>query len=73
MNEKERIKFMQYMIKTKIKEIKEKHQTFGIYLPYGLIVADSYKFGKNFKENIYLYRNGTYIATIKIWAITEIG
>ena len=73
MNEEERIKAMQYMIETKIKEIKEKHQTFVIYLPYGLIVADSYEFGEVLKDNMVLYRNGIYIASIKIWAIVEIS
>ena len=73
MNEEERIKAMQYEIERKIKEIKEKHQTFVIYLPYGLIVADNYEFGKVFKEYILLYRNNIYIAEISIWSIVEIG
>jgi len=73
MNEEERIKAMQYEIERKIKEIKEKHQTFVIYLPNGLIVADSYEFGKVFQERIILYRNNIYIAEISIWSIVEIG
>ena len=73
MNEEERIKAMQYMIETKIKEVKEKKQTFVIYLPYGLIVADSYEFGKVLNECIILYRNGEYIAEINIWSIVEIS
>jgi len=73
MNEEERIKAMQYEIERQIKNVKEKHQTFVIYLPYGLIVADNYEFGKVFKEHILLYRNNIYIAEINIWSIVEIG
>ena len=73
MNEEERIKAMQYEIETKIKEVKEKKQTFVIYLPYGLIVADSYEFGEVLKQCMILYRNGEYIAEINIWSIVEIG
>ncbi|MFP3257051.1 MAG: hypothetical protein RXO36_04570 [Candidatus Nanopusillus acidilobi] len=73
MNDEERIKAMQYEIERQIKEIKEKHTTFVIYLPYALIVADNYEFGEVFKEQIILYRNGNYIASVNIWAIVEIG
>ena len=73
MNEEERIKFMQYMIETKIKEIKEKQQKFIIYLPCGEIIADDYKFWEVLSENMDLYKNGTWIATVKIWAITKIS
>ena len=73
MNEEERIKAMQYMIETKIKNIKEKHSTFVIYLPNGLVVADNYKFNQYNKEYIELYINNTYIASINIWSIVEIG
>jgi len=72
MNEDERIKFMQYEIETKIKEVKEKYQAFAIYLPYGHIIADDYRFGVVIKDDIDLYRNGKYIATIKIWSIIDI-
>jgi hypothetical protein len=73
MNEEERIKAMQYEIERQIKEIKEKKQTFVIYLPYGLVVADSYEFGKVLKQYIILFRNGEYIAEINIWSIVEIS
>jgi len=72
MNEEERIKAWQYEIERQIKEIKEKKQTFVIYLPYGLIKADSYEFGKVLKQYIILYRNGEYIAEINIWSIVDI-
>jgi len=73
MNEEERIKAMQYMIETKIKEIKEKHQTFVIYLPYAEIIGDEYKFGEVFKDEMTIYRNGNCIAFVKIWGIVGIG
>jgi len=73
MNEEERIKAWQYEIERKIKEVKEKKQTFVIYLPYGLIVADNYEFGKVLKQYIILYKNGEYIAEINIWAIIDIS
>jgi len=73
MNDEERIKFMQYEIERKINEIKEIKPTFIIYLPYGEIIADSYRFNKYFKEYIDLYMNNTYIASIKIWSIVEIS
>ena len=73
MNKEERIKAMQYMIETKIKEVKEKHSTFVIYLPNGLVVADNYKFNQYNKEYIELYMNNTYIASINIWSIVEIS
>ncbi len=73
MNEEERIKAMQYMIETKIKSIKEKHTTFVIYLPNGLVVADNYKFKQYNKEYIELYMNNTYIPSINIWSIVEIS
>jgi len=72
MKEDERIKAWQYEIERQIKEIKEKKQTFVIYLPYGLIVADSYEFGEILNQYIILYRNGEYIAEINIWSIVEI-
>ena len=72
MNEDERIKAMRYMIETKIKSIKEKHTTFVIYLPNGLIVADNYKFKEYFKDYVELYINNTYIASINIWSIVDI-
>ena len=73
MNEEERIKAWQYEIERQIKEIKEKKQTFVIYLPNGLIVADSYEFAQVLKQYIILYRNGEYIAEINIWSIVEIS
>jgi len=73
MNEEERIKAWQYEIERQIKEIKEKKQTFVIYLPFGLIVADSYEFAQVLKQYIILYRNGEYIAEINIWSIVEIS
>jgi len=73
MNEEERIKAWQYEIERQIKEIKEKKQTFVIYLPFGLVVADSYEFAKVLNQYIILYRNGEYIAEINIWSIVEIG
>ena len=73
MNEEERIKAWQYEIERKIKSIKEKKQTFVIYLPYGLIIADNYEFGKVLNQCMILYRNGEYIAEINIWSIVEIG
>ena len=72
MNEDERIKAMQYEIERKIKEIKAEHQTFIIYLPNAYIVADNYEFGEVFKEQMLLYINGNYIATVNIWAIVDI-
>jgi len=72
MNEEERIKAWQYEIERQIKEIKEKKPTFVIYLPYGLVVADNYKFGQYFKEYIDLYMNNMYIASINIWSIVDI-
>ena len=73
MNEEERIKAMQYEIERQIKEVKEKHSTFVIYLPNGLVVADNYKFNQYNKEYIELYMNNTYIASINIWSIVEIS
>jgi len=73
MNEEERIKAWQYEIEKQIKEIKEKKPTFVIYLPFGLVVADSYEFGKYLNQYIILYRNGEYIAEINIWSIVEIS
>jgi len=73
MNEDERIKAWQYEIERQIKEIKEKKQTFVIYLPFGLIVADNYEFAQVLKQYIILYRNGEYIAEINIWSIVEIS
>ena len=73
MNEEERIKAWQYEIERQIKEIKEKKQTFVIYLPFGLIVADNYEFAQVLKQYIILYRNGEYIAEINIWSIVEIS
>ncbi len=73
MNEEERIKALQYEIERQIKEVKEKNQTFVIYLPCGFIVADSYEFGKVLNQYIILYRNGEYIAKINIWSIVEIS
>jgi len=73
MNEDERIKAWQYEIEKQIKEIKEKKPTFVIYLPFGLVVADSYEFGKYLNQYIILYRNGEYIAEINIWSIVEIS
>jgi len=73
MNEDERIKAWQYEIERQIKEIKEKKQTFVIYLPYGLIVADNYEFAQVLKQYIILYKNGEYIAEINIFAIVEIS
>jgi len=73
MNEEERIKAMQYEIERQIKEVKEKYQTFVIYLPNGLVVADNYKFNQYNKEYIELYMNNTYIASINIWSIVEIS
>jgi len=73
MNEEERIKAMQYEIERKIKEIKEKHQTFVIYMPNGYIIADNYKFNEHFKEYIELFRNNIYIATVKIWSIEMVS
>jgi len=72
MNEEERIKAWQYEIERQIKEIKEKKQTFVIYLPFGLIVADNYEFAQVLKQYIILYKNGEYIAEINIFAIVEI-
>jgi len=72
MNEDERIKAWQYEIERQIKEIKEKKQTFVIYLPFGLIVADNYEFAQVLKQYIILYKNGEYIAEINIFAIVEI-
>ena len=72
MNEEERIKAWQYEIERQIKEVKEKHSTFVIYLPNGLVVADNYKFGQYNKEYIELYMNNTYIASINIWSIVDI-
>jgi len=72
MNEEERIKAWQYEIEMQIKEVKEKHSTFVIYLPNGLVVADNYKFGQYNKEYIELYMNNTYIASINIWSIVDI-
>ena len=73
MNDDERIEAMQYMIKKEIEEARKKHSTFIIYLPYGLIVADNYRFGEIVKDDMDLYMEGMYIATIKIWSIVEIG
>ena len=73
MNEDERIKAWQYEIERQIKEIKEKKQTFVIYLPFGLIVADNYEFAQVLKQYIILYKNGEYIAEINIFAIVEIS
>ena len=72
MNEEERIKAWQYEIERQIKEIKEKKQTFVIYLPFGLVVADNYEFAQVLKQYIILYKNGEYIAEINIFAIVEI-
>jgi hypothetical protein len=72
MNEEERIKAMQYEIEKQIKSIKEKKQTFVIYLPFGLVVADNYEFAQVLKQYIILYKNGEYIAEINIFAIVEI-
>jgi hypothetical protein len=72
MNEEERIKAMQYEIERKIEEVKEKHSTFVIYLPYAIIVADNYKFEDVLKDHMDLYINNIYIGTIIIWYIVDI-
>ena len=46
------MKTLKYEIERQIKEIKEKKQTFVIYLPFGLIVADNYEFAQVLKQYI---------------------
>ena len=72
MNEEERIKALQNMIEKQIKEVKQAKTIFVVHTTCGIIIADDYRFGQYFEEQMDLYRDKNLIAIINIWNIEYI-
>ena len=72
MNEKERIKAMQYMIETKIKEILKKYGHFSIYTNGAIIVGNKYRFDYKYHQILIVYNNDGISGMVNIFAIEKI-